>query len=180
MTSSSSKPIEIHCEDPSPKKWSHPLKEDVLAALMTRDNSLAVCKPGSLFNPLLFGKFFDPSDAFPLWEFDSDALLPNSGQRVVDWGQTETDYVLRAEFPGLGFNSGLHICVENGKILEISAQWRESRANDWRNNHWWEHGGVRRIELPENADWRKAEARLQNDVVLEIRIPKTTPPPDAG
>lgn len=60
---------------------------------------------GSFFSPLLFGKFFDPSDAFPLWEFESDVLLSNnhprsSKQTIVDWSQTDTDYVLKAELPG--------------------------------------------------------------------------------
>ncbi|KAL0362273.1 UNVERIFIED_CONTAM: class VI heat shock protein [Sesamum calycinum] len=117
--------------------------------------------------PLLFGKFFDPSDAFPLWEFESDALLPNSygsGHRSVDWYQTETDYVLLAEVPGLGQNS-LQVCIENGKILEISGQWRqqqrESRAKDWRSGKWWEHGYVRRLELPEQTDWRESRGSYE-------------------
>lgn len=30
---------------------------------------------GSLFIPFPFSKFFDPTDLFPLWEFESDLLL---------------------------------------------------------------------------------------------------------
>ncbi|KAK4387001.1 class VI heat shock protein [Sesamum angolense] len=184
---SAGKQLEIQFEDPNPQKWSHPLKEDVFANFVSKENSAAVYyKTGSFFSPLLFGKFFDPSDAFPLWEFESDALLPNSygsGHRSVDWYQTETDYVLLAEVPGLGQNS-LQVCIENGKILEISGQWRqqqrESRAKDWRSGKWWEHGYVRRLELPEQTGWRRAEAHMKNDVVLEIRIPKTAPDSDQG
>ena len=61
---------------------------------------------GSLFSPLLFGKFFDPSDAFPLWEFECEILLCNlrsSGFTTVDWIRTEHDYVLKAELPGKWF-----------------------------------------------------------------------------
>lgn len=59
--------------------------------------------------------------------------------------------------------------------MEISGEWRrqkESGAREWKSGHWWEHGYVRRLELPEQVDWRKSEAQLKNDVVLEIRIPK--------
>ena len=61
--------------------------------------------------------------------------------------------------------------------MEISGQWREqrnSKTKDWRSGHWWEQGYVRRLELPENADWRKIEAHVNNDILLEIRIPKNT------
>lgn len=67
--------------------------------------------------------------------------------------------------------------AENQKVVEISGQWnqqlmRESKNNDWRSGNWWEFGYVRRLELPEDADWRKVEAYLTNDTLLEIRIPK--------
>ncbi|PIN19617.1 Molecular chaperone (small heat-shock protein Hsp26/Hsp42) [Handroanthus impetiginosus] len=169
---SSSKQVEIKFEDPNPQKWCHPLKEDVYAALKNKENSL-LHKTGSLFSPLLFGKFFDPSDAFPLWEFESDSLLPSSCS--VEWFQTDTDYVLKAqEIPGLG-NDIIQVCIENGKILEISGQQRECRTKDWKKCKWWEHGYVRRIELPDQTDWRKAEAYIKNDVVLEIKMPKIPP-----
>ncbi|CAA3008963.1 Hypothetical predicted protein [Olea europaea subsp. europaea] len=114
-----------------------------------------------------------------LWEFESAVLLSklySSGQCSVDWFQTDDDCVLKAELPGTGLgNNTLQVCVEGGKVLEISGQWRQhkdSRSKDWRSSHWWEHGYVRRLELPENLDWRKLEANVRNDVVLEIRIPK--------
>lgn len=73
--------------------------------------------------------------------------------------------------------SSIQVCIEDGKVLEISGQWKQhkdSRTKDWRASHWWEHGYVRRVELPENADWRNIEARVNNDTVLllDIRIPK--------
>ena len=60
--------------------------------------------------------------------------------------------------------------------MEISGQWkqqRESKAHDWRCGHWWEHGYVRRLEMPEDADWKNIEAHLYSDTFLEIRIPKS-------
>lgn len=65
--------------------------------------------------------------------------------------------------------------VDKGKIVEISGQWRqqrESKIQDWTSGHWWEYGYVRRLELPEDADWKKIEVYVNNDVHLEIRIPK--------
>lgn len=59
--------------------------------------------------------------------------------------------------------------------MEISGQWkqqRDSKAKDWRCGHWWDYGYVRRLEMPEDADWRNIEAHLYNDILLEIRIPK--------
>ena len=60
--------------------------------------------------------------------------------------------------------------------MEISGLWRnqrEPKAREWRSGHWWEHGFVRRLELPENADWRRIEACVNDDIYLEIRIPKS-------
>lgn len=72
--------------------------------------------------------------------------------------------------------NGVHVFVnEKGKIAEVSGQWRlqnEPKQKDWRSQQWWEHGYVRRLELPENADWRTTEAYVTDDIVLEIRIPK--------
>ncbi|KAL8033637.1 hypothetical protein ABFX02_13G172500 [Erythranthe guttata] len=179
---SSYKQVEIQIEDQTTphNKWCHPLKEDGFANFITSkllDNPTVVHKifgAGSFFSPLLFGKFFDPSDAFPLWEFESDSLImpPNlhnsSSHRNIDWSQTDNDFVLRAEIPG----NTVEVCIENGKIMEISGQWRQKR--EWKSGLWWEYGYVRRIELPEQTDWRKTEARVKNDLVLEIKIPKNT------
>ncbi|KAL1562922.1 21.7 kDa class VI heat shock protein-like [Salvia divinorum] len=167
----SSKQIEIQFEDPNPQKWSQPLKEDVFAAL-------TIHKAGSLFSPSLFAKFFDPSDAFPLWEFASDEVLPNSAHRTVDWYQTDTDFLLKADLSGNRHGS-VEVSVENGKIMEISGQQKESKKRNWKNSQWWEHGYVRRIELPDLADWRKSEAYINNDSLLEIRIPKLPADSDA-
>lgn len=63
--------------------------------------------------------------------------------------------------------------MESGKVIEISRQMRESTdTKDWRTDIWWEYGHVRRLELPTNVDWRKADAYVENDFFLEIRIPK--------
>ncbi|CAL5390554.1 unnamed protein product [Camellia sinensis] len=196
--------LEVRSEDRTPQKWCVPMTEDVFGTLISKGSPMAhtVFGDGSLFSPLLFGKFFDPSDAFPLWEFESSVLLSrlrSSNQSTVDWSQTDVDYVLKAELPGkiqtcgvrgiiprliisqrVG-KSSVQIYVEDGKVVEISGQWKqqnESKTKDWRSGHWWEHGYVRRLELPDNADWRKVEAYVKNEIALEVRIPKK--PLDCG
>lgn len=105
MTSGCRK-VEVSLEDHNPNKWCVPLKEDTFITFMEKGNPAAhkIFGQGSLFSPLLFGKFFDPSDAFPLWEFEADVLLSNvfdpDEKRTVDWQQTDAGYVLRAELPG--------------------------------------------------------------------------------
>ncbi|KAJ4963918.1 hypothetical protein NE237_023857 [Protea cynaroides] len=179
---SSRKQLEVRTEDLNPQKWRVSLTEDMFESLNPKHSPtlLKVFGDGSLFSPLLFGRFFDPSDAFPLWEFESEILLSalrSSGSKsTVDWSETATEYVLKAELPGVGTYNN-QVCVENGKIMEISGQWkqqqlRESNTRDWRSGHWWEYGYVRRLELPEYADWRKMEAIVYDDMILEIRIPK--------
>ncbi|KGN56157.1 21.7 kDa class VI heat shock protein isoform X1 [Cucumis sativus] len=178
-----SKQLEVHKEDhPTPSKWSVSLGEEVFRRFLGQANSAIqkVFGDGSLFSPLLFGKFFDPADAFPLWEFESDLLLSNlriSGKSSIDWSQTDQEYVLQAELLE-AWRNALQISIEeDGKVLEISGQLKEQQREgkttvDWRRVHWWEHGYVRRLELPEDADSSRMEARIKNDLVLEIKIPK--------
>uniref|UniRef100_A0A2P2JR34 Uncharacterized protein MANES_03G122000 n=1 Tax=Rhizophora mucronata TaxID=61149 RepID=A0A2P2JR34_RHIMU len=97
--------LEVQTEDQAPKKWSISLTEEVFKGLFSQENPVInkIFGDGSLFSPLLFGKFFDPSDAFPLWEFDSNILLSNlksTGKTSVEWFQTDEAYVLKAELPG--------------------------------------------------------------------------------
>lgn len=97
--------LDIKTDDHAPKKWSVLLNEEVFKQFYSQGGSVVhkVFGDGSLFSPFLFGKFFDPSDAFPLWEFDSDVLLSkfrSCGQSTVDWFQTDNDYVLKSEIPG--------------------------------------------------------------------------------
>lgn len=102
---SSTRQLEVRSEDQTPHKWGVPLTEDVFGTLMSKGSPTVhtVFGDGSLFSPLLFGKFFDPSDAFPLWDFESDSLLSktrSTSHSTVDWLQTDADYVLKADLPG--------------------------------------------------------------------------------
>ncbi|THU53912.1 hypothetical protein C4D60_Mb10t19390 [Musa balbisiana] len=53
------------------QKWRVAFTEDAFNRFVARGRDAAgkVFGEGSLFNPLLFGKFFNPADAFLLWEF---------------------------------------------------------------------------------------------------------------
>ncbi|KAF8081303.1 hypothetical protein N665_0893s0001 [Sinapis alba] len=109
MTSSNgSLKLEIHTDDKTPGKWSVPLGEDVFRRFLSGGGGggggpkKAVFSEGSIFSPFLFGKYFDPSDAFPLWEFEADVLLASLrslGQRRVDWSHTDQAYVLKSDLP---------------------------------------------------------------------------------
>lgn len=63
----------------------------------------------------------------------------------------------------------------NGKVMEISGQWKTAANGDWRSCRWWEYGYVRRLELPGDADLKNSEAFISNKdgySFLEIKIPK--------
>lgn len=97
-------------DDQDSQKWRVSLSEDAFDSFIARGGDAArkVFGEGSLFSPLLFGKFFDPADAFPLWEFDSEILLSglrSASKTNVDWDETDSEYVLRAELPGSLQNS---------------------------------------------------------------------------
>ncbi|PNX85019.1 class VI heat shock protein, partial [Trifolium pratense] len=75
---------------------------------------------------------------------------------------------------GNGKNN-IQVHVDKGKVVEISGPWKQQRdlkANDWKCGHWWENGYVRRLEMPEDADWKNIQAFIYNDIFLEIQIPK--------
>ncbi|KAI8022504.1 21.7 kDa class VI heat shock protein [Camellia lanceoleosa] len=90
--------LEVRSDDRNPQKWCVPMTEGVFETLMSKTSPTqhTVFGDGLLFSPLSFGKFFDPSDAFPLWEFESDVLLSklrSASQSTVDWFLTDADYV---------------------------------------------------------------------------------------
>lgn len=81
------------------------------------------------------------------------------------------------------WRNSMQISIEDGKILEISGQLKHQQQQqqqregkpivDWRRVNWWEHGYVRRLELPEDADWPRMEVSLKHDMIIEIKIPKS-------
>ncbi|WOL07442.1 22.3 kDa class VI heat shock protein-like [Canna indica] len=168
------RPIEVRSgADPNSQKWRIPLAEDAFDSFLAHGGDAArrVFGDGSLFSPLLFGKFFDPGDAFPLWEIESEALFSKNS---VDWFGTDSEYVLKAELPVGARKCDVEVCGQKEKVIEISGVWRgkEVDAREWKNGRWWEHGFVRRLELPVDANWKKIEACINDDILLEIKIPR--------
>jgi hypothetical protein len=90
-------------------KWRMSLLENTFTAFLQSPCAAdaaakAMFAEGSLFSPYLFGKFFDPADAFPLWEFESDVLLAalrRGCRTTVDWAENDCEYYLRADIPGI-------------------------------------------------------------------------------
>ena len=71
----------------------------------------------------------------------------------------------------------MEVSGDEMKVIDISGLWRAllpADGRDWRASWWWEHGFVRRVELPEDAEWRKVEAYFDDgEGSLEIKVPKT-------
>ena len=89
-------------------RWRMSLLENTFAGFLQGAGAdaaaRAVFAEGSLFSPFLFGKFFDPADAFPLWDFEPEVLLAalrrSAARTAVDWAETDAEYYLRADIPG--------------------------------------------------------------------------------
>ncbi|XP_057824048.1 16.9 kDa class I heat shock protein 3 [Cryptomeria japonica] len=146
-------------------------EELLQSIIMPRLNS--VFGEGHLFDPCLFGTLWDPSQPFPLWDFDDLEAIANTS--LIDWTETDNSHILLAQLPGLTKND-IQVIVEDGSILEISGQWKKQNENsrgngEERRAEWWEEGYVRRFKLPDNIDSDKIEAKIENGV-LNVQIPK--------
>ncbi|CAD5184954.1 unnamed protein product [Musa acuminata subsp. malaccensis] len=89
--------IEVRSGDQSShsQKWRVAFTEDAFDCFIACSGDAVgkVFGEGSLFNPLLFEKFFDPADAFLLWEFEAETLLSgpgNTSKTAVDWSETDS------------------------------------------------------------------------------------------
>ncbi|KAK8967611.1 21.7 kDa class VI heat shock protein [Platanthera guangdongensis] len=71
-------------------------------------------------------------------------------------------------------NYQVALCGDKGRVIEISGKWEEKEAGgeNWRNNQGWEHGFVRRLEVPDDADLMKMEPCIADDVAMEIKLSK--------
>ena len=115
--------------------------------------------------PRLFGDVTD-------W-FDLDFPRPLPAIRVED-RLSDTEYVLRAELPGLVPDKDVHVSTQNG-ILTIRAERREEEKGLHRSE--FRYGGVQRsVRLPSNADEPGIRATYR-DGILEVTVPLTAPEP---
>ncbi|KAH9323414.1 hypothetical protein KI387_018053 [Taxus chinensis] len=128
---------------------------------------------GHLFDPFLFGAFWDPSEPFPLWDFEEIETIADTC--LIDWSETDNKHVLRAQLPGVN-KKDIQVIVEDGSVLEISGEWKKKnerieKDGEWRRGEWWEVGYLRRFKFPDNVDIEKIEANIENGV-LNVQIPK--------
>jgi HSP20 family protein len=87
---------------------------------------------------------------------------------------TDTEYVLRAELPGLKPDKDIKVTVENG-VLTVHAERREQEHVRGRSE--FRYGLLQRsVRLPASADAEHITARYQ-DGVLEVTVPLTAPQP---
>ncbi|KAK1289442.1 18.1 kDa class I heat shock protein [Acorus calamus] len=99
-------------------------------------------------------------------------------QTFVDWVETDTAHVFRADIPGVR-REEVKVEVEEGNVLQISGvrmREEESTGETW---HRAERSGgsfTRRFRLPENANMDEVTCWLDHGV-LTVNVPKKTPTP---
>jgi HSP20 family protein len=109
--------------------------------------------------------------------FDTPTTAPNGSVArrwipAVDLAETEGDYVLKADLPGLT-EKDVHIELENN-LLTVSGERKVESEETRKGFHRVErsYGSfTRRLTLPEGVDADAIKATVTNGV-LEVRIPK--------
>ncbi len=115
--------------------------------------------------PRLFG---DMTDWFEM-EFPRPAPAIRFEDRITD-----TEYVLRAELPGLDPDKDVQITTLNG-VLTVKAERREEDKG--LNRSEFRYGMLHRsVRLPANADESAIKATYRNGI-LEVTVPLTEPEP---
>jgi HSP20 family molecular chaperone IbpA len=104
--------------------------------------------------------------------FDTDFPIRAGHLIPVEDTLTDTEYVLRAELPGLKPDKDIKVTVENG-ILTVHAERREQEHVRGRSE--FRYGLLQRsIRLPASADTEYVTARYHSGV-LEVAVPLTAP-----
>ena len=95
-------------------------------------------------------------------------ISPRSGLIRLEDQLTDTEYIVRAELPGLDPEKDVHLSVTNG-FLTIRAEREEEKQNRHRTE--FRYGMLQRsVPLPESANVDKIHARYRNGI-LEIAVP---------
>ena len=106
--------------------------------------------------------------------FDTDFPIRAGHMIPVEDIVTDTEYVLRAELPGLKPDKDIQVTVENA-ILTVHAERREHEHVRARSE--FRYGALQRsIRLPAGADTEHITARY-HDGLLEVTVPLTAPQP---
>ena len=114
--------------------------------------------------PRLFGDMTD-------W-FDLDLPALRGHLVRIEDSQTDTEYVLRAELPGLQPDKDIQLTVHDG-LLTVRAERREQEATSRRSE--FRYGLLHRVvRLPGDADTKHVKA-VYRDGILEITVPLRAP-----
>jgi HSP20 family protein len=106
--------------------------------------------------------------------FDTDFPIRAGRLIPVEDTLTDTEYVVRAELPGLKPDKDLTLTVENG-ILTVHAERQEQEHVRGRSE--FRYGLLQRaVRLPANADAEHITASYRNGI-LEVTVPLTSPQP---
>lgn len=121
----------------------------------------------------VFDRFFNAPVAFPTMTFDPfKRTMENTWMPALDLTETEREFVIRAEVPGVPReNLDAHL---EGEILTLTGH-REKMAREANENLLWEEREtgrfVRSIRLPKAVEAAKIEAHY-TDGILTVRLPK--------
>lgn len=95
-------------------------------------------------------------------------ISPRNGLIRLEDQLTDTEYIVRAELPGLDPEKDVQIGAEHG-YLTIRAERKEEKSNKHRTE--FRYGMLQRsVPLPETANVDKVRARYR-DGILEIVVP---------
>lgn len=121
----------------------------------------------------IFDRFFNAPLAFPAFSLEpARRALENTWMPLMDLTETEREFVLRVEVPGVPReNMDVHL---EGDILTLTGH-RERVARETNENVLWEERETgkfqRNIRLPKAVEASKVEAVFQEGV-LTVRLPK--------
>lgn len=121
----------------------------------------------------LFDRFF--REPFPVWERFDMPMLETAWAPPVDFAETDKEYVIRLEVPGIP-RENLDVSLD-GTLLTLSGR-REFQKEQTTEKYIWqerEEGKfVRSLRLPTSVVENKIEATV-HDGILTVRLPKVEP-----
>jgi HSP20 family protein len=121
----------------------------------------------------VFGRLFNAPVAFPGMTFEPfKRTVEGAWMPALDLTETEKDFVIRAEVPGVP-RENLDVHLE-GEILTLTGH-RDQMVREANENLLWEEREtgrfVRNIRLPKAVEATKVEAHY-TDGILTVRLPK--------
>lgn len=121
----------------------------------------------------VFDRFFNAPLAFPAFNYEPiRKAMEGTWMPAIDLTETEKDFILRAEVPGIP-RENLDVHLE-GEVLTLTGH-REQKTTEKGENMLWEEREagkfVRTLRLPKAVEVNKVEA-LYNEGILTVRVPK--------